>query len=113
MNLSFYTLQRANAQRLTKWHTGRDWSLAEWTNALCGEAGEAANEAKKILRVDTGMVGNFDVSREELLEKLSNEIADVVIYCSLIAHVLDIDLGDQVTQVFNKKSEQLGFVERL
>lgn len=111
-DLTFAKLQAVNATRCAKWHTGREWSLAEWTNALCGEAGEAANIAKKILRIDTGMVGQFPENRATYCEYLADELADVVLYASLIADRLGVDLGIRVKEVFNRKSIQLNFPDR-
>lgn len=106
--------QKLNHQRCLKWEEGakREWTLAEWTNAMAGECGEACNISKKLLRDDLGMTGNFKIPHEELRENLANELADVVIYASLTAERLGIDLGERIRQVFNKKSEQLGFEER-
>jgi NTP pyrophosphatase (non-canonical NTP hydrolase) len=58
----------------------RDWTLADWSNAMCGEAGEAANEVKKFRR--------GDYSGELLLfqSKLGKEIADVFAYALILAH---------------------------
>lgn len=111
--LTFSTLQAINVARCAKWHTGRLWSLAEWTNALSGEAGEASNIAKKLLRFETGMIGNMAVTEEDLRRDLAYELGDVVLYCSLIADQLGVDLGEIVTEVFNRKSEQLGFSDRI
>lgn len=113
--LDLSTFQKINHKRCLKWEEGasREWSLAEWTNAMAGECGEACNIAKKLLRDDLGMVGNFKTPHKELREKLGDELADVVIYASLTAERLGIDLGDRIRVVFNKKSVQLGFDERV
>jgi NTP pyrophosphatase (non-canonical NTP hydrolase) len=115
--LTFSELQSINVARCAKWHTGRPWSIAEWTNALAGEAGEVANIAKKILRYECGMIGNVKAptkeSADELRVMLARELADVVLYASLIADQLHVDLGEVIIGVFNDKSDQLGFPERL
>jgi NTP pyrophosphatase (non-canonical NTP hydrolase) len=111
--LTLNQINAINVVRCAKWHTGRPWSLAEWTNALSGEAGEAGNVAKKILRVDTGMVGQFDISRSALIDKLGDELADTILYALLIFGQIGIDPEQRVRDVFNAKSDQLGFPERL
>lgn len=116
--LDLSAFQTVNITRCRKWEAtaSRPWSIAERLNALCGEAGEAANVAKKILRHDLGMIGNVKAptkeSRQELCEMLGDELADIVIYASITADELGIDLGERIRQVFNRKSEQLGFEER-
>jgi NTP pyrophosphatase (non-canonical NTP hydrolase) len=112
--LDLSAFQKINMKRCLRWETAasREWTLAEWTNAMAGECGEACNISKKLLRDDLGMVGNFKVPHKELREKLGDELADVVIYASLTAERLGIDLGDRIKEVFNKKSEQLGFEDR-
>lgn len=111
--MNILDLQHISRQRNAKWHTGREWSLAEWTNAMCGEAGEAANQAKKVLRQDTGMVGQFDETRDELLLKVAKEACDTILYAILVIDACGMDVETLLRQVFNNKSEQLGFEERL
>lgn len=115
--LSFALLRSINAQRCVEGfrHTLDSWSPAEWTNALCGEAGEAANVAKKMLRHRDGVAGNTgeDKSLEKLREKLGRELADVVIYADLTATSQGLDLGELVRETFNRKSEEIGAKERL
>jgi hypothetical protein len=52
--LTFHRLHDANVKRCLEsfGHLLSDWSLAEWSNAMCGEAGETANITKKIRRGD-------------------------------------------------------------
>ncbi len=108
-NLSFNTLRKANIIRLPLFKNnkgelahdsddGSDWSDAEWLEAIVGELGEYANLKKKVRR--------GDVSFEDSKEKLSFELADVVIYLDILAHRLGIDLGRAVVDKFNKKSEE-------
>jgi NTP pyrophosphatase (non-canonical NTP hydrolase) len=75
---------------------GSDWCLSKWSNAIFGEAGEAANVIKKYER--------GDYSLEEILEHLGDELADVVIYLDLTANSVGIDLGEAVRRKFNKTS---------
>lgn len=74
-----------------------DWSPAEWSNAMAGEAGEACNLTKKLLRDGADAVD---------LEELGDEIADVVIYADLVATRLGIKLEDCIRRKFNKVSDK-------
>lgn len=79
------------------------WSIAEWTNAICGEAGEAANIAKKLRR------GDFltcELSGAHLT--LGKELADVVIYTDITAQQIGLDLGELVRSKFNEVSDRIG-----
>ena len=48
-------------------HQLADWSEAEWTNAMAGEAGEACNLTKKIIRHRDGTAGNVKAVDKDLL----------------------------------------------
>lgn len=113
--LTFNDVQRANESRAKRWHPGGlgDWSALEWAGAMCGEAGEAANVAKKLRRIEDGIVGQDPADAEKLRQQLGHEIADVVIYAFLLAAREGINLGDAVREKFNAVSERHGFPERL
>ena len=114
-NLTFDQLRAVNVPRCEKWHPpgSLPWSLADWSNALCGEAGELANVIKKIRRQETGARNQGDPTMEELKAMAMNELADVVIYADLLADQLGGDLGQAIKAKFNKVSEKYGFPERL
>jgi len=116
VSLSFATLRAANASRVGRWHgdDAEPWSLADWSNAMCGEAGEAANVVKKIRRHETRIPSKYNTPDEDVLRaSLAEELADVVAYADLLALNADIDLGEAVRAKFNKVSEAQGFPERL
>lgn len=54
-------LSATNGRRCERWHgagwKGPDdaWTIADWSNAMAGEAGEAANVVKKLRRVQTDL----------------------------------------------------------
>jgi NTP pyrophosphatase (non-canonical NTP hydrolase) len=110
-------LRDLNLSRCNRWHNGRgvqDWSGLEWAGAMAGEAGEAANVAKKLKRLETGLVtGSQDRERHELVKKLGLELADTFLYLDLLAARYGIDLGHAIVEKFNQKSEEFGFPERL
>lgn len=109
--LTFDALRAANTARLPLFknkrgepaHTepdGSDWSPCSWSNAVCGEAGELANEIKKLRR--------GDYTREEAIPKIAGELADIICYADLLAKQFGIDLGTAVTQKFNEVSMRVG-----
>lgn len=115
-DLTFNRLRTNNLQRCRKWHSGgvNDWSLSDWFMAVTGELGEAANLGKKLKRLADGLVGNKEGENEVyLIERLADELADVVIYLDLLAASEGIDLSEAVVEKFNKTSEKNGFSERL
>lgn len=91
-----------------------DWSPAEWTNAMCGESGEAANVAKKILRHTTGARGNAaSEDMDTLRARLIDEIADVIIYADLCIQRMDGDTSAAVISKWNRTSEKIGYDVRI
>lgn len=112
-------VQRVSIERANRWHGGdfRQWSGLEWAGAMCGEAGEAANVAKKLRRVELAIDGNAASERAlvpaELRDKLASECADVFLYLVLLAARYDIDLTPAIVNTFNKKSVEMGFPERV
>lgn len=118
MALTFEQLQSANRLRLPKFKTksgkiahpegdGSGWSIAEWTNAMAGETGEACNIAKKIIR------GEYEDDPELGIGLLLDEIADVVIYADLVCQQLGRSLDIAVRNKFNEVSERVKSKQRL
>jgi NTP pyrophosphatase (non-canonical NTP hydrolase) len=81
---------------------GSNWSIAEWTNAMAGEAGEACNIAKKLLR------GDYGDNQELGIGELMDEIADVVIYADHVCQRVSRKLEIAVFNKFNETSERIG-----
>lgn len=119
--LTFAALDAANRARVVRWHpTGLvDWSALEWAGAMCGEAGEAANAAKKLKRIDGGLKninteeGRSLTDRKAAARTVAKEVADTVVYGSLLCAAVDESLEAAIIDVFNAKSEEYGFPERL
>lgn len=89
-------------------HPLQHWSLSDWTTAVLGELGEAANIVKKLNRIRDDIPGNkIGESEQELMEKLGDEIADTFCYLDLMAQAAGIDLSDKVIDKFNKVSERI------
>lgn len=132
VSLDLGELRAANVSRLQRWHGDDDgWTLADWSNAMCGEAGEAANVVKKIRRTDSVLwdrqkypgdgasahakLADLSASdaRVALIENLANELADILCYADLLAHHAGIDLAAAVAAKFNRVSKAQGFPERI
>jgi NTP pyrophosphatase (non-canonical NTP hydrolase) len=113
--LTFRALRAANVLRKARWHGETDeWTGADWSNAMCGEAGEAANIVKKLRRHETRTGTEYNTPEvEALLPRLAEELADVVIYCDLLAAKYGLDLGSAVVGKFNHVSAVQDFPERL
>lgn len=109
--LTFNTLRGGNTARLPEFRDrhgriahskadGSDWALSAWSNAVCGELGEAANIIKKVERGDCTL--------DEARQMLADELADVVIYLDLLAFRAGINLGEAVVDKFNRTSVRVG-----
>lgn len=134
MALTFHDLQNASRSRAERWHGGDSWTLLEWAGAMCGEAGEAANFAKKIRRLEGRMKSltraivrprQEDRSErdraihlvadktDELKVRLAREVADAILYGICILNELEDDAEEVIRTVFNEKSDEYGFPERI
>lgn len=115
--LTFRQVSDLNAARAARWHPGfpadNEWTGADWSNAMCGEAGEAANVVKKLRRCESGHDGLNDPSYAELVGMLADEVADVYLYLDLLATKYGIDVTSAIVRKFNIVSERQGFPERL
>ena len=75
--------------------------LLEKALGLPGEAGEAADKFKKIIRDKNGEISETD--REEIIK----ELGDVMWYISTIAKYLDVDLSEVANGNINKLESRL------
>ncbi|HLF23574.1 MAG TPA: hypothetical protein VI565_06580 [Burkholderiales bacterium] len=120
--LSFAELREINVRRcVTAFkHSLEEWTPLEWSAAMCGEAGEAANEAKKLRRRDYRYPDQnraaqpertdeeAERAKQEMIHKYALELADVVTYADLCAARLNIDLAAAVREKFNIVSNRRG-----
>jgi NTP pyrophosphatase (non-canonical NTP hydrolase) len=70
--------------------------LAYVTLGLAGEAGEIANKVKKVYRDQQG------VPTAETVEKLADELGDVLWYCAMLASELGYNLADVASRNYEK-----------
>lgn len=113
-------LCEANVSRAKRWHNGDigEWSTLEWAAAMAGEAGEACNAAKKLKRLEC-RIASINLAdrnlRTEYEAKLAvaHEAADTIIYALLLIERAGIDAECIIREVFNAKSEEYGFPERV
>lgn len=122
MTLALQDIQRISDTRATRWHvTGiRDWSALEWAAAMAGEAGEACNAAKKLKRIEGGIQNRDgrltyedDASITNYHRLIAEECADTILYAMLLMSRVGADAEETVRRIFNEKSEEYGFPERL
>lgn len=123
MPIDIRTLQALNVERMQRWHGESVWSPLEWGGAMAGETGEACNAAKKLKRVETQMANHDSrmfgrieplvVQADGYRRHVGKEVADAIIYGLLLASSVGMDVEDCIREVFNKKSEEYGFPERL
>jgi NTP pyrophosphatase (non-canonical NTP hydrolase) len=114
--LTFAQIRAANLSRCTRWHGAHgvhDWNTMEWSAALCGEAGELANVAKKLKRVESGIAQNQAEYQLPLIKMLGQEAADVLAYLDLTCASRGIDLEAEYREKFNAVSIKYGFPERV
>jgi NTP pyrophosphatase (non-canonical NTP hydrolase) len=115
--LTFAALTAANLRRLPLFRNrlgeiahskpdGSDWNLAEWTNAVAGETGEACNIAKKIQRGDFGPPGTEPYA--QACRELAKELADIVIYADIACMRAGWSLGYIIADKFNEVSDRVG-----
>jgi NTP pyrophosphatase (non-canonical NTP hydrolase) len=103
-------LRRANLARLPQFKNskgepahstpdGSDWKLSAWSNAICGELGEAASIIKKIER--------GDMTLEDARPALAREFADIATYLDITAAQAGVDLGAATILKFNEVSKRV------
>lgn len=84
------------------------WSISDWLVAFVGEFGEMCNVQKKLNRVHSGIRGNREAT-PDLVQKRRRELGDAGVYLDLIAQRMGFNLLDAMVEVFNLKSEELGY----
>lgn len=108
MGLDLDKFRRINVARSERFCTKLDdWSNADWGIALAEEAGEVCGVFKKMKRMESGINFSKDPqTEEEYLEKLAEELADVISYADLIAAKNGINLSKAVQKKWNEVSDR-------
>jgi hypothetical protein len=98
--LCFDEFQAINAIRSSYGWRGRCdyWNVVDWSNAICGEAGELAGYTKKIRR--------GDANPEELAKGALKEAADIIIYCLLFIEFMKCNASEVCIGKFNEVSKR-------
>lgn len=104
----YVNLRSANKARQQEWGPGIDAGTLFRATELGGEVGEALNEIKKLERERLGLAGS-----RSSIDKLADELADIIICTDLVASDYGIDLADAVRTKFNKTSEKVGLDTRM
>jgi len=117
------TIVDTSLARANRWHPqGIDeWSALEWSAAMAGEAGEACNAAKKLRRLELGIESRNEPDRhyrdtQAARLAIAKEAADTILYALLLMNRVGLsgeDVERAIANVFNAKSEEYGFPERL
>ncbi len=111
-------LRRANSERARLWHERdgiAEWNVADWSNAAAGEMGEVCGAAKDLRALETATDQSL-VSRhlvDACRSRLSDEIADTILYLALLAESQGIDLWDALVAKFDDVSRRFGFTQTL
>jgi len=90
---------------------GSDIPISYWGMAMMGEAGELCNLLAKVERVNSGgLDGGNSITAEEITdEKIAEEMGGLLIYLSILAYRLGINLEEAVRYTFNQKSIKIGY----
>lgn len=96
-------LKEANAKRSAiTFPACNEWTLGDWGCAVAGEVGEACNLMKKVRRGE-------DIP----VDRIADELADVVIYADLICSKMGGALEDAIRRKFAEVSKRRGYEEQL
>ncbi len=114
-------LRKLSVERCEKYFFKlNDWNVLEWAGAMCGEAGETANFAKKIQRIRTMLRYSKNQNDGRQLKKIDNlkkelgkEVADTIIYLDLLCASEGIDLEEAIRSKFNEVSKKHKFNKTL
>lgn len=106
--ITLKTLREANTARQKLWDTDSRITIEYRAMEMAGEAGEACNAIKKLVRERLGIKGS-----RTTLEDVAEELADICICVDLLAMDLGLDMEKAVAMKFNKTSEKVGLPVRL
>lgn len=108
MPTAFDYLRTANRERQAEYDPEEKITTLFRAVELGGEAGEALNEVKKLERERLQIAGS-----RTTIDKLAQELADIVICVDLIGLDFGIDLFEAIKSKFNATSEKVGLKTRI
>src|SRR5215831_15951095 len=133
--MTFEEIVSTSISRARHWHPGgiEEWSALEWAGAMCGEAGECANAAKKLRRLELGIAsinhdedhmsaavselhGRHYTEIRQAQQAVAYEACDTILYAVLVmarAGFTGREAESLLAKVFNRKSDEYGFPERI
>lgn len=120
--LTIRQILETSQARSRRWHAGGEpWGLVDWSNAIAGETGEMCNAIKKLRRVVTGAKNINNEPGRQLDESNAKsvavrECADILLYMPMLIEELGYtpeQFERIIRDVFNRKSEEYSFPERL
>jgi NTP pyrophosphatase (non-canonical NTP hydrolase) len=106
--MRFEELDRANEERSQLWPGGDNIDEAFLAMEIGEEAGELQAAIKKMIRYRKGIAGNSSQTEEELLQRISEEVADVFINASRVCVAFGISPEDAIREKFNRSSVKVG-----
>jgi hypothetical protein len=121
LELSFEEFRKANLARKKQFFKDAktdNWSVADCFMAAIGELGETANALKKVRRAELGIhnkntEGRQIDSLDQARAQVAGEIGGFMCYLDQLCDIIGLRLEDCIVGEFNKKSEELGFPERI
>lgn len=116
--LTIDKLALVSAERSARWHPtpNQEFNLFEMCGAMAGEAGECLNAGKKHRRIQLSLINKSDHPLTDFVTAeaaIAKEAADTILYAVLVIQQAGHDVGETLRRVFNEKSIECGFPERL
>jgi NTP pyrophosphatase (non-canonical NTP hydrolase) len=103
LKMIYHTLRSANVARNAEWPGANRIDGSFRGNELAGETGEACNIIKKLERERLDIPGS-----RVSLDRLAEELADVMICVDLVGMHYGIDLRSAIARKFNATSAERG-----
>jgi hypothetical protein len=121
MHMTIDELVQKLLSRTDRWHPGKGlsaYTVLEWAN-VAGEAGECCNAAAKLRRMELGIrTLNLEPGRQypdmdAARLKVAKEAVDAIFYALQTIVAVGHIPEETIIKVFNQKSIEYGFPERL
>jgi NTP pyrophosphatase (non-canonical NTP hydrolase) len=100
------TTVRELVERVARFRDSRDWRKYDTPRNLAGSICIEAAELPEHFQWKTDEQAAEMLDQPEQLERISNELADVVIYCLGFSDILSIDVSNAVYRKLQKNAEK-------